>query len=111
MGEGTGGGGSGTPTDAAECGDASLCAGDATPPPPPLGLAKDPGRDELRRGMPVTLWRVRGLESSCSDTFLRWRACASRLSSSADEGEEEEGAPIESLFRLVILQQDFFANT
>ena len=57
MGEGTGGG---TPTDA-ECGDASndepvLWAGDATPPPP-LGLAKDPGR-ELKAGMPVTLCRV-----------------------------------------------------
>ena len=60
MGDGTGGGcgGSGTPTDAAECGDAIagnpvLWAGEATPPPP-LGLANDPGR-ELIMGIPVTL--------------------------------------------------------
>ena len=101
MGEGTGGG---TPTDA-ECGDASndepvLWAGDATPPPP-LGLAKDPGR-ELKAGMPVTLWRVRGLASSCSETFLRWRACASKLSSLWSDSDEE-GAPIDSFLRLVIL--------
>ena len=112
--EKTGGGcGRGTPTEeaaaAAECGDeaTSLCAGEATPlpPPPPLGLAKDPGRLELRTGMPVTLWRVRGLDSSCSDTFRRWRACASMPSPPplwSDAGEE--GAPIDSFFRLVILK-------
>lgn len=118
MGDGTGGGcGGGTPTDAAaECGDASdgnptiLWAGDATPPPP-LGLANEPGRElsKVWAGMPVTLWRVRGLERSCSETFLRWRACASKLSLSLrlsdSEGEEGEdkGAPIDSFLRLVIL--------
>ena len=104
--EGTGGGcGRGTPTEAA-CGDAtSLCAGEATPLPPPLGLAKEPGRLELRTGMPVTLWRVRGLDSSCSDTFRRWRACASMPSPPPLWSDEEvEGAPIDSFFRLVILK-------